>query len=454
MNSLSTFFDKKVLRHYSTRLIQGIYSGLLGREADQEALISWKLNLENGGSLVDLIREISNSEEFRKRTLQANSKDFITLFYQGILGRDPDDVGLKTYAPQILEWEDLKSTLRELGNSEEHWQRILGSHSEEFVGEIYTALLKRNPDEAGLKRYSALVAKKNGLGEVIENVLGSEEFSTKQRLKQINAGFNPNDLEQRKIVFLHLPKTGGTTLHHLLIQQTEPDCVCPERFNGLHAYPSGELAHYRLFSGHFDLVSTRLIPGRKAVITMFRDPVQRLVSVYNFQRAHRKETIESSGLELARLANQYSMADFFRVDEVRCHPSINNAMTRILTQQFPSWRWEYGVKISPEEQLPDLELALENLKSLDAFGIVEMYDESVKFMFSNLGLSQPEEIQPKMVLDTIVQEDPGLQAIVKEPVTEEVLGLMEDLVDADRQLYKNATVILREKMERASRSDL
>jgi hypothetical protein len=185
----------------------------------------------------------------------------------------------------------------------------------------------------------------------------------------------------------------------------------------------------------------KLIPGRKKIITMLREPVARLISMYYFQRAHRIEVIECNNLELARLANKYAMADFFRAEEVRSHFAINNAMTRVLTQCIEGNRWEAAASSNIDDE-PDLE----ELKALDAFGIMERYDESVALIFPSIGLPVPEKIEKKQVLDIIVEQEPGLRKIDKEPVTEEIRSLIADLVKVDVKLYREACKIFEKRL--------
>lgn len=178
---------------------------------------------------------------------------------------------------------------------------------------------------------------------------------------------------------------------------------------------------------------------------MLREPVARLISMYYFQRAHRIEVIERNNLELARLANKYAMADFFRAEEVRSHSAINNAMTRVLTQCIEGNRWEAAASSNIDVE-PDLNLALEELKALDAFGIMERYDESVALIFRTIGLPVPEKIEKKQVLDVIVEQEPGLRKIDKEPVTEEIRSLIADLVKVDVKLYREACKIFEKRL--------
>jgi hypothetical protein len=314
-----------------------------------------------------------------------------------------------------------------------------GLNHEEVVQQVYQSILGREADAGGLEHYSRVLSEPGGVTTCLNAMIGSAEFANKIRAAKRKIHFSKADLEQEKIVFLHIPKTGGTSLHHLLTQGRSDGEICPERFNGLHAFTAGELVAYRIFSGHFDHPSTELIPGRKAVITMLREPVSRLVSLFHFQKSHRDEVIERDRLRLARLAKDHSMEEFFRLEEIRNHPSINNAMTRMLSERVPSWRWEGGNQQSETLHPPNLDLARKNLEGFRAFGLMERYEDSVRVIFEKLGLPIPQEIPRKMVLDHIMQEDPGLQAIEKQPITPVVRDLLEDLVNADRKLYASAS---------------
>jgi hypothetical protein len=269
---------------------------------------------------------------------------------------------------------------------------------------------------------------RSSVGEV--NKVGSATFSTV-------------DLQEEKLVFLHLPKTGGTTLHNLFLPHFDEKRVCPERFNGLRHYVCGELVRYRYFSGHFDLASVNLIPGRKQIVTMLREPVSRLISLYYFARAHRTDVIERQNLDIARMANKCTMAEFFRAEEIRAHPGVNNALTRVLTQVVGGKRWEQksGAAPATDNAIDMLPQALEELKAFTAFGIMEQYDLSVELIFRAIGMAIPASIEKRQVLDVIVEREPGLRKITKEAVTEEIRELITRLVDADIQLYRRAREI-------------
>jgi len=282
-------------------------------------------------------------------------------------------------------------------------------------------------------------------GKTVDALEGSRMANETHPCRHTPA-FAARDLEEPKLVFMHIPKTGGTTLHHLLINSFDKEEVCPERFNGLRHYRAGELARYRYFSGHFDLPSVRLIPGRKRVITMLREPVARLISLYYFLRSYKPAIIETDQLELARLANQYAMADFFRAREVRSHAAVNNAMTRVLIDTIAVDRWEGKSGDALADCRPFLQLAIRELESLDAFGILERYDDSVELICQSIGFNKPAKVKPMQVLEVIMDTEPGLKRIEKEPVTEEIRREIRSVAETDIEFYRHASKVFENRL--------
>jgi hypothetical protein len=116
------------------------------------------------------------------------------------------------------------------------------------------------------------------------------------------------DLDER-LIFQHFPKTAGTTLHNCLVTLFDPSEVCPERFGKFAFWPTKTLETYRFFSSHANTRQIQFIPGPVKVISFFRDPVERCISLYYFWRS-----VVSAGstdmLEPA-FARDLSPRDFF-----------------------------------------------------------------------------------------------------------------------------------------------
>ena len=136
-----------------------------------------------------------------------------------------------------------------------------------------------------------------------------------------------------RLVFLHVPRTGGTTLHHHLAAHFAPHEICPERFSRLDKYSPDQLEKWRFFSGHFNADEIRRIPGPLFIVTILRNPIERLLSNYYFWKRQRPETIEKHRLDGPRLIKCGSLADFLRSNHGGVLDSTNNMMARRLAGQ-------------------------------------------------------------------------------------------------------------------------
>lgn len=95
----------------------------------------------------------------------------------------------------------------------------------------------------------------------------------------------------KKLIFIHIPKTGGQSVAHLLEQVCGAHLVCRPGRPGAKpiadATPA-EHERFRAYSGHLFYGVHVLLPGDPesyAYFTVLREPVQRLVSFYH--HAHR-----------------------------------------------------------------------------------------------------------------------------------------------------------------------
>lgn len=83
------------------------------------------------------------------------------------------------------------------------------------------------------------------------------------------------------IVFLHIPKTAGQTIHNALVsavggaEHVSPVRTHTQAPNGPQM-PTG----YRLYSGHIDWVELDTLPDDRFVFSVLRDPRERIASFY------------------------------------------------------------------------------------------------------------------------------------------------------------------------------
>lgn len=103
---------------------------------------------------------------------------------------------------------------------------------------------------------------------------------------------------RRPIVFLHVPKTGGQTIHHAVASTFRPEERSPIRVmsqaNERGPFPQEYLFH----SGHLDWSRLEEVQGDPFVFMVLRAPRERLGSMYFYMRGKQARRAESEGLEV------------------------------------------------------------------------------------------------------------------------------------------------------------
>jgi hypothetical protein len=110
-----------------------------------------------------------------------------------------------------------------------------------------------------------------------------------------------------KVVFLHIPKTAGQSVHAALVDAFGEAAVCPARVNEqLRLLSIAELNRYQVFSGHLDWSMLDCLKGPTYVFTVLREPMDRLLSFYFYLReqgaampAQQRSRPEHQGLKAA-----------------------------------------------------------------------------------------------------------------------------------------------------------
>ncbi len=261
------------------------------------------------------------------------------------------------------------------------------------------------------------------------------------------ASLPPPQAGGRKLVFLHLPKTGGTTLHHHFAQHFAPEEICPERFSNLHAWKREDLDRYRYFSGHFNFDQVRLIPGPLFIVTVLRDPVERLMSNYLFWKRHTVEAITRDKLEGPAIARAVPLRDFLRNPHHQVQDAVNNTMTRYLAGQvhvnadITSYRYFAGGTAIPITELELLHRALGNLLAIDVVGVTSNLHEVYTKVALAYGMKRLDRLER---LNT--REDAGrdLEPATQVEPTPEERAEIERAISLDRVVFRLARAHLRQ----------
>ena len=186
----------------------------------------------------------------------------------------------------------------------------------------------------------------------------------------------------RVVVFLHVPKTAGTSLRDFMFDAIRPGLLAPER----HRFPDemtdeevAGLSNYRAFAGHFDVIDLGKFPGPQTVFTVLREPAAMLVSLYDFWRAHDPDFIEQHDLVGPRLARSRTFEDFVGDVDPAIVPDLDNTLVRTFTGRIRS----NDPLDDPEALLTE---AIERLESFAHVGHVGELERTFGWLGGELGV--------------------------------------------------------------------
>jgi hypothetical protein len=92
-----------------------------------------------------------------------------------------------------------------------------------------------------------------------------------------------------RLVFLHIPKTAGQTVHSELARIMGAAAVSPVRVHTQATTDAQFPAGYRLYSGHLDWIGLDAVARPRFVFTVLRDPRERIASFYFFLLSQARE---------------------------------------------------------------------------------------------------------------------------------------------------------------------
>lgn len=188
------------------------------------------------------------------------------------------------------------------------------------------------------------------------------------------------------VALLHIPKTGGSMLFHLLSKQfpshqvvVRPDDRDYVARREAGVYVPFDIGDKKLLRAHVDWTLQDYVVQQLTYITILRHPIQRTISLFRFVR--RQNTHEQRAEALAMDFPTF-------LDWPRNHHQCHNVMTRWLAGVYNDYAYHNLLQIpadAPIDQfLGDSQVmdnvlctAKQNLRSLIWFGILERLDQSL-----------------------------------------------------------------------------
>jgi hypothetical protein len=121
----------------------------------------------------DRFGDLNNADRGRDRDQRANqdADRIIRRAYQDILGRDPDEGGLRQYRSRILDDHWNEDQVRNSLRTSPEFAAVRRTRAEDIVRRAYRNMLKRDPDQAGAEAYIQHVMRDNWSQDDVEKDL-------------------------------------------------------------------------------------------------------------------------------------------------------------------------------------------------------------------------------------------------------------------------------------------
>ena len=248
------------------------------------------------------------------------------------------------------------------------------------------------------------------------------DTSSHRRMKNPVSRRSSNMGAKPPLIYLHIPKTAGSTLNKIIDHEYGPSTVfsiyeprAREAMAELTEMSEAQRSNIRVLRAHGFFGMHKFFRPPVIYFTMLRDPVDRIISHYYYVRrssSHRfHDTVTSQNM---------SLKDYV------CHGTskeLDNGQVRVIAGHEANERFDFG-QCSKEL----LEMAKRNLENHFAIvGLTERFDETLILLRRSLGWRR---------VPFYIRENTTKNRLLKNDLTTEVLNAIKRYNELDIELYE------------------
>jgi hypothetical protein len=222
--------------------------------------------------------------------------------------------------------------------------------------------------------------------------------------------------KRRRLVFFHLPKCGGTTVHASL-----SDIFDPSEIFLHHGEVNDEGLQRSFVVTHAPFTDVVVDLERDWLITTLRDPIRRLRSLYQYWSSVRLGPFElgrppNDNRRAVRMAHELSFEDYLRSQEPAVASYTDNGLVRHFTQ------------VDGPVTEAHFQRACRNLEKINQFVFAENLETGLSAVFDALGKLTAFEMRTENVTATLAELKPDVHHEPRE------VGEVEALFESDEAI--------------------
>ena len=161
------------------------YRGLLGRDPDPGGQRTYTEFLIKTRDFPALLSTLAASAEFKQRQFSKLAPAMASAIHEPLLGPAPNSTELTAALSNLHSERDLAPLIHGLAYSEEIRQRTFVSRVPVLVKDAYLVLMGREPDANGQKIHTDFLTRTEDFAAFFSAISGSGEFGEKQRVRAL-----------------------------------------------------------------------------------------------------------------------------------------------------------------------------------------------------------------------------------------------------------------------------